>query len=277
MSVSEQVCDRVQVDSNSSFHKEREMKRKGFLSGAAVAAGLAVLSLGVAANAAIVLHSGANDPTTEGWTFDVLDAGNISTGGITNDNGSGFDAWYVNDNSPTGYGLYYKSLSPSDQTTLTGNDWVGSLRLRMTGPNLPESGEVAFNMDLGPGNKRFLVYFGTNASSDTKYQFYDAGGNLFQTNTGLNGTNYHLYEFKYKQATAKMDVYIDGNLYLSDWSGIAGTTQNGPNGNVLFGSGAGGPKGQGNYNLVQVAVPEPASLGLIGGLGIMLLSRRRKA
>lgn len=270
-----QMSENGRESSNFSFHKERDMKRKHMFIGAVFAAGLAMLSMGAAADAAIVQHSGANDPATEGWTYgSLVPSGTVTTGAITNDAGSGYDTWYVNDDSAGGYGLYYQGFTSGDQTTLLGSDWTATLRLRMPNNSTSFGGAVLMDVNLGPSNRRFLAYFGTDASGNPVV--YDNSANSLALTT--LGTGYHLYELKYDKVTSTVDLFIDNVGYATNWAGIAGSNQNSnAYGQVQFGSGAGAPKGQGNYSLVQVAVPEPTSLSLLGLAGIALIRRRRGA
>jgi hypothetical protein len=250
-------------------------KRKNLLA----CAMLTVLSAGVVANAAIIQHNGANDPNTEGWTYGTTTGLNQTKGPLTNDAGSGKNAWYVNDasgsaigGSGSDYGIYYQGFTSTQQTTLLTSNWTATVVLRMPNASTANSGAVLLDVNLGPSNRRFLAYFGT-----------DASGNPLVDDNSLNplattslGTGYHKYDLQYDKNTATVNLSIDGTLFYSNWAGIAGSNQNtNAFGQMQFGSGSGGGVGQGNYNLVQTAVPEPVSLSMLAVGGLLMLGRRK--
>lgn len=231
---------------------------------------------GVAAHAAVVEHTGNNDPTTEGFTYDNLGAG-VTAGGVTNDNGTGVDAWSVDD-SGSGYGLYYNGFSATEQSDLLTQGFTATMKLRLADivSDAP-GGSVAVDVNLGAGNKRFLVYFGTNADGDPNFYFND-GNFSYPTVTGANG-GYHTFKLIYDPGTTTADIFLDNVQLKDDFAGLAGNAGNYGNsfGQAVFGSGSGGDQGQGNYASFIVAIPEPASLALLGMGGLLMFSRRRSA
>lgn len=239
-----------------------------------------VVFAAIAQAAPIVNHSGSADPTTEGWTFETLGTGTINKGPITNDAGSGYDAWYVHDASAD-YGIYYQLFTAGQKADLVANDWTAQMRMRNPNNSDAAGGGVAFDVNLGSGGKRFYVYFGTQADGNPTW---DLAGNYAADNTdipllarvGLGG-GYHLYEFRYNATTTTADFYVDGTIAVAGLAGVSGA--GGGNGRVQFASGAGGDQGQGNYNLVTLSlgvVPEPASASLLAIGGLSLLGRRRR-
>lgn len=232
---------------------------------------------GVQATAApIVQHTGANDPTTEGFTYGTNGA-SVVTSGVTNDNGTGLDAWIVDDNGAN-FGLYYKGFSAAERTSLLASNFTGTMRLRVPDISTSPAGAVLFDVNLGPTNRRFLIYFGTNANGELTIAYND--GSALQTIAGASNQAYHTVRLDYDFANADADVFVDNTLAKANYTGFTsgGSNQNGnANGQVQFGSGSGAGQGQGNYNLVSVAIPEPASLALLGLGGLLMLGRRRKA
>lgn len=221
----------------------------------------------------VVQHLGANDPATEGWSF-VGGGSLVTVGGLTDDAGSGLDAWYINDasddNSGNEYGLYLNPFTTVQKTDLLANDWIATAKIRIGQTNDFPGGAVFFDVNLGDGNRRFYVYIGTEAGGDPNWTI-DSGATV-NTINGL-GTGYHTYQFKYTASTQTVDFLVDGNLAINDWGGHDG---NNGDGRMAFGSGSGGDTGQGNYNLVNLVVPEPSSLGLLAGASMLMMRRIRR-
>lgn len=232
-----------------------------------------VLGGAVAAQAAIVEHVGSNDPTTEGFTYETASNGTVTTGAVIND--GGVDAWKVDDNATNDYGLYYQGFSSADQASLLAQGFTATMKLRIADtPSDAPGGAVAFDLNLGSTHKRFLVYFGTNADGDPNFYFND-GNFSYPVATGAGG-GYHTFKLIYDPVTTTADVYLDATQLKDDWAGLSGSTQRGQTfGQAVFGSGSGGDTGQGNYASFVVAVPEPASVALMG-LGVVALVGRRR-
>jgi hypothetical protein len=246
------------------------MIRSTLFTGAAAA-----LSL-TAGNAlgAISLHQGATDPTTEGFTFVNNATTGITTGSITNDAASGFDAFFVSDASSANFGAYADGLTATEQADVLANGYTATLNLRIPDTSINAAGGIAFDVNLGTNNKRLNTRFGTTSTGRLIIAY---GSGEFITYGDVVATTYTELEFVYDPTTTLIDIFADGDLIRDDYAGFAGNVQNGnTNGQVIFGSTSGGGQGQGNWNLVSVVIPEPGSLALLGLGGALTLARRRR-
>ncbi len=238
----------------------------------------------------IIQHSGTTDPTTEGWTAVTQAPGNTdaSEGPVTNDLGSGIDAWSTSINVPgTGNSsAFYESLSPFADLALQKkavlNGWDFQMNVRVvTIPKDPDFAiqgivriPVALNILGSPtGSQYFQIQLGSQADGDP---IAKVGGFATNTTIDLNGigSGYHLYELRWSPLTTSAEFYVDGTKYLG---GLTGD----PFGNNLVQWGSSGPPGteagQGNFNFVQFStVPEPSTLALLtlGAVGLLMCCRR---
>jgi PEP-CTERM motif len=90
-----------------------------------------------------------------------------------------------------------------------------------------------------------------------------------------SGSSYHLFQLYENPTTGTADLYVDGVLSLSDYSG---TGINALNYGLVFGAVNGGDV---NFSLVSVvagnAIPEPSTLSLLGTaavIGLVVAARR---
>ena len=95
------------------------------------------LSAGPTVAQTIIEHIGKSDPVTEGWTKVGPLVGGIVAGPVTNDLGSGYDAWFVDDNSTAGGSFLAYTLSLTDAQIADGKSqgWRLSGRLRIVDHN----------------------------------------------------------------------------------------------------------------------------------------------
>ncbi len=84
------------------------------------------------ASTVLFQHTGANDPTSEGWTHNV-GTGGTSTGAVINDLGSGIDAWYIEDTSVAGgsWESYTQVPDSAELAAASVYGWTLSTTLRM--------------------------------------------------------------------------------------------------------------------------------------------------
>ena len=207
----------------------------------------------------IIQHSGAANPTTEGFTLAETDSYAI-VGPVIND--MGMNAWNttVSNNSPDFYYTY--SLTPEQQSETVGVDWTLSFVLR----DLESS--AAPNAFIGLTS--FGMYIGLETNGDP---FVDGPRDnpIYVLNGG--GGGYHNYQIVYTAATGTIALWIDGVERVSNFSAVsvpAGISQ------IEFGEGQGGHDSD-NWNLVSFEiVPEPpaASLIFLGG-GVLIYVRTR--
>lgn len=225
-----------------------------------------------AATTVVCEHTGANDPTTEGWIYRVPTAqpsGSVTTGYIFND--QGFDAWYVNDLSTALYttGTYQYALTQG-QVDAAQSGWELSTTIKTIGIS---TGYYPYTMHVNyqDGNNRFLMYFG-RIDGDRQfvrlYTGFEQGIDYI-----VDGGSYHSYSLIYDPEEGSADLFIDGIERISDYTGFATT---GPAA-VSWGAGASNATGQGNFNLVQWSVvPVPGAAWLFGiGLAALIRIRRR--
>ncbi|MFC1597340.1 PEP-CTERM sorting domain-containing protein [Planctomycetota bacterium] len=232
-------------------------------------------------------HTGNTDPTSgaEGWLTGGAGTGN-SAGPLTNDAGSGFDAWYVDDNSNvigSTFG-YYQAPTAAENNQASQFGWTLRTRLRVADNGDAVNNHGSVHSQYTTGSRAFLMAFGSEADGDPIVSLWnDISDNFSGTAFTLQGSGggYHLYELAYDPVADSADLFVDGVERISDFLGVtdASLTAN----VVAFGSGSSYDTGQGNYNLVQwelSAVPEPSSLALLGSgafiIGVYGYFRRRR-
>ena len=79
-----------------SLSKSGKWGRNILAAGAPLIIAFVLLGPESANGAALYSHSGATDPTSEGWIAGGAGVG-VTTGTVFNDLGSGTDAWFVNE------------------------------------------------------------------------------------------------------------------------------------------------------------------------------------
>jgi len=211
-------------------------------------------------------HTGATDPTLEGWTH----GGNGgTTGPVYNDLGSGHDAWLVNS---AGLADYY-SQSPTEAQVADAYSigWRLSATVRLTAiPDLSLEGCPGFAFNVGTGDF-WPVWLGAQSDGDPEVR-------VAETSYALEGggSGYHTYSLQYDALAFTADFYIDGVERLSDLAPSAAPYYR----EVWFGNGN-NAVGNANWSSVTFAiVPEPSTLGIAFGalaLSAAIWHKRRAA
>jgi len=245
----------------------------------------AALGLGVPAGAVTLYeHTGANDPLTEGWLEAIVFV-QTSVGPVLDDQGSGFDAWFVDDNGTAGgdAGFYEGPLTAGEVASGESGGWTLSARLRSVDVPDPAPGAPAVGEDAAP----FVSYRDGVTTWQLHFQTEDTGdltiylGTDFIVPAGLTHTivggapDYHLYELVFDPGTGLATLSVDGAEVIADFPGAPFAQ---PTPRIAWGSGTSGSTGQGNFNLVrfELAVPEPSGpLLLLAGGAVLLATRLR--
>ena len=253
-------------------------------------AGITLLCCCVGANGSIAgtplsLHSGTTDPSTEGYgAFFFLPGspfGQPQTGPIVNDNGSGFDAWKINSMNFLGdptrtaiFGVYERFWTPAEKARLSTSPREFTVRLRMVddriaGADPSDAAAAAFVEFNGRG---YRPIFGIR-SGMFELGFFGIG--VVATAVGPN--DYHTLQMQDYDRDGTFAVFLD-NTFVMNYAGVAIADTTGNN-RIVFGDGSGSNNWDAdvNYSLIQLNVPEPASMSVLGLASLGLLARRRCA
>jgi hypothetical protein len=243
------------------------------------------------AHASIVFsHSGNADPTTEGWSVvepALVTGPRPATSPVSNDQGSGLDAWSIDDTSLAAGTTWTYTQSPSaaDNSQATSLGWTlrANLRIGNLSDSVGNAGSII--LEYANGTTAYRLALGSEADGDPIALLWDGGtdpndsriatGTFFTLQNG--GAGYHLYEMVYDPFANSVDLFIDGIERVSNYAGISSSLFN----RVAWGSAASSDTGQSNWNQVQfeiTAVPLPAALPLFfsGLLGFGWIGKSRR-
>ena len=233
----------------------------------------------------IIAHSGATDPTTEG--FGQLTVPPPSTAApLINDQGN--DAWSITGTGQASQVVYTSGpFSPAQNADIANQGFELTLTARpVQALALPYDNlnpVVISGAAVDTGARRFDVQLGLDANGDTVVVLPTSisigpGGSIYAPGPNYtlvgSGSSYHVYRLVYDPATQLADLIVDGVERLSNY---AGHTTNVVDFGLMWGAYSGG---QGNFSLVELAstaIPEPSALLLAAtGLGVWPLLRRNR-
>ncbi len=245
-------------------------------------------------------HFGTTDPTTENF-MTTYTTGQGTVGPVAND--QGYPAWEITSNALNAQVQYNdsRSLSTAQQTEIATTGFTETLVARVDLNNNPgstwslSSPTILASTSVGVlTTPRFDIDLSINSSGNTVVTLpttYSFGSGGVVQATGLTDTltdsAYHTYQLYYNPNTSSADLYIDGNLALSGYTGL--TSYPGYQ-RLYWGADSGGQEfvnqdsvATGNDIVSPITVPEPSSLIVAAGtaslalLGLGLLKRRQRS
>ena len=180
----------------------------------------------------------------------------MTKGPVSDDNGTGFNAWQMTDNNSGGSAgsiNYTLPIDPVSDTLARSNGWRILMRSRYT----TNFGSTAADQLVLYGDSalscRYGVFLGMTSTNTLFATLLGGGGNVsgntYVLTDALSATNYHTHILAYDPVKATVSYYFDGRLIAPDF-GAQTVSGNGLN----FGPGSSGGKGEMNYNLVQMDV-----------------------
>lgn len=246
--------------------------------------------------AVIASHSGATDPTLEGWTLQQRDNGTV--GPVIDDSGLGVNAWKIVD-PDTEPGLAIATYHGESMLTLqaltdiAAGGWAMRINLRVddliaNGFNQQPDQAPGLQVALADTLQWAVLKLGQDSNSNTTVQLaagYDPNTGLMNESSimTISGNGYHTFELRGRSTGSLVDLYVDGTKMvngLSDANLDAGFAA--ALGNRIFWGAQDTPGiGAGYYNSVQfetapAPIPEPAMLAFVL-TGLLTCAWRRRA
>jgi hypothetical protein len=189
--------------------------------------------------------SGPPDPTSPtggNWSVTSWSDPNLTVTAVTDDSGTGLNAWQVRDASSLyNYANYTQQLATNVQDNARAYGWMLTVRGRM--PENFGSSVDQFALFSDYNANRFVLGFNLDANNNLVVGANP--GNYTVTSNG-SGMNYHLHQMVYDPASATASYYFDGTLIARGFSANIVA-----NPSVLWGSASGLGQGTMNYNLVD--------------------------
>ncbi len=238
-------------------------------------------------------HLGSNDPTTENWidTDAVTGSLGVQAGPVTNDAGTGLDAWSFAYQNVANYRYYTANTITVGQLAqnAVNSGWVFTTDFRMVSYTPGTFVDFVVNLYKAGGGR-----FGPGFDSGYDLELYcDSQGVLHPTFGGVNDAvspelpfplqnpnDYHEFQIVFDPTSKTADLSVDGTTVLTNVApGGSGGSSSISWGLDYFPFGARSPMGQVNVNLVRFdIVPEPASatMAAFAAAGMALAVARQR-
>lgn len=202
------------------------------------------------AGTTVTQPSGPPDPVSPGagyWALTPFSNPGLSVGGVTDDNGTGFNAWNVTDQTTlAGTPNYVLPITPTSSGTLAqSNGWRIVVRSRFVDNFGSTAGDQVI-LFFNPG-VRYGLFWGVDVNGNLYVN--PVTGNTYTVASGSDVFNYHTNMMVYNPVTKAVACYFDGRLLTDSYTGqaLAGS-------GITFGAASTAGKGGMNYNLVQLDV-----------------------
>ena len=178
-------------------------------------------------NFLVIEKNGALDPIDEGFKLHPI--GKFGTDTMPNASHQGWDRFRLTSNDQT---YYYRTLTSAEKEFALSHDW------KLTCTCALEQGGLSTNIDFGPGLRRFdmdLLREGDKYYVALAKQISPRIDFLQKIEfSGVQDTDHpHTYELRYHHSTQSADLWIDGRLTAS---GYTGHTQFVEDRGILFGA-----------------------------------------
>jgi len=234
------------------------------------------------AHASTVLfnHTGAANPTTEGWTT----SGSSENGAIVDDLGTGIDAWKVIEQGGANSRTYNQTLTTTQLSDALLTGWTLDATIRFVPPDplastaLSNNAWCTFLVDEGVAGSRDLygIYFGCDVDGNTLVRLYSTGATYTLT------PGYHDYSLVWDPVTQLASFFIDGELKVSDY--VGSTITNSGTSRVYWGDNTttnatterGAHYSYVGFSIGTAAAPEPNKILLLGVALVAVVTRRRR-
>lgn len=194
-------------------------------------------------------HSDDTDPTTEGWAL-VLGDPSQTVGPVTDDAGSGIDAWFYDDGSTDlGTGGSYSQIPTAGQVaTAAIEGWSISTTNRVVTASAGVfPGPIVEYRD---GTTSWLMRFDLDGNGDPTVRL-STGPNVGPEYTIVGGAGeYHEYELIFDPTSGTADLFVDGVEQISNYGDRASALSP----FFRFGSGGSDPSGRVHFNSVDLTI-----------------------
>jgi hypothetical protein len=152
-------------------------------------------------------RTGLANPTTVGFVSNGSPVGSP----VSNDGGSGLDAWQVAGSS--GGDGYNSVLTEQEKAAAYARGW------RLTATIRAVSGSGFANVAFGPGRKRFDINLVKTAGGDTLVRLNTSITPLAGLEYLIAGTAYHTYELVFDPSSQTATLLVDGVVRLTGYAG----------------------------------------------------------
>ncbi len=199
-------------------------------------------------------HVGSADPLGEGWSQhpDDTQLSGVAFGPLTETPPAGADvsSWFVQDGS-TASGSRWRYQVAGVSAVDPGAGWTLRGNLRVADPG--DAADASVLLEVADGGRRFLLTFGSNGSGDTVVGLLGGPSSTVVTTPTPGSTSYHLFELGWNPEAGEAELYVDGQLRVSNYVGGSTSLDR-----LDFGAGSSGGTGTGRYALVELLTGKQA-------------------